>query len=123
LYLKLDLQKETYLMAKGNQIRQVIASLALLCALMLPTVIQISHIFQDHEKVVCTNQSTHFHNEVSDCQICDFNLTPLDYNIAEYPDLVLADIPLNVEKQFSPLLFHSFKITNTQLRAPPHFLS
>ncbi|WP_297798608.1 hypothetical protein [uncultured Eudoraea sp.] len=110
-------------MTKGNQIRHAVASLVLLCALMLPTVIQISHIFQGHESVICTNQSTHFHNDVSDCQICDFNFTPLDYDIVEYPDLVFADIPLKVEKQFSSLLFHSFKITNTQLRAPPHFLS
>jgi len=110
-------------MEKGNQIRQAIASLVLLCTLMLPTFIQISHIFQGHEDVVCTDQRTHFHKDVSDCQICDFNFTPLNYDIAEYPDLVLTDIPLKVEKQFSSILFHSFKITNTQLRAPPHFLS
>jgi hypothetical protein len=108
-------------MAKGSQIKHAITSLVLFCALMLPTVIQISHIFQDHDTVICNNQNTHIHNEVSNCQICDFNLTSLNYQIGEYPDLVLADIPQKVEKQFSSLLFHSFKITNTQLRAPPVF--
>ncbi|TLP74163.1 hypothetical protein [Maribacter sp. ACAM166] len=106
-----------------KQILNVIAALLLIAALMLPDVIQFSHIFQEHEHVVCNEQTTHIHTDVPDCKICHFHLASFNYELAEYVELLTPPVLEKIEIQFSSLLYHSFKNTNTRLRAPPHFLS
>lgn len=110
-------------MDTGKQIGKSIAALVLLCALMFPTALQFSHIFEGHEQIDCKEQSTHIHEYVADCQICDFHLASFNYDLVFYSEPVAPPIPFKVEKYFSFLLIDSFKKTNTQLRAPPHFLS
>lgn len=110
-------------MIKRKRVGQAIASIVLLWALMLPTAIQFSHIFKGHEHVDCKGQSTHIHEDVPDCQTCHFHLASFNYEIADYPELLDPALPISPENYFSCPLFHSFKVTNTQLRAPPHFLS
>lgn len=109
-------------MTIGKQLGQAIVSMLLLIVLMLPTAVQFSHVFEGHEHILCNKKSSHIHQDVPDCQICDFHLASFNYDVVDYPDLLLPNIPTKVEKSFSTLLFHSFKITNTQLRAPPYFL-
>jgi hypothetical protein len=104
-----------------KQLGKNIAALLLFVALMLPTAIQFFHIFEGHEHIACTEVSTHIHQDVPDCHICDFHLATFNYDIAEYPNLLLPKIPVKIKANFASLQFHSFKITNTQLRAPPIF--
>ncbi|MBJ7879938.1 hypothetical protein [Gelidibacter salicanalis] len=104
-----------------KQIGKNIVALLLFVALMLPTAIQFLHIFEGHEHISCTDQVTHLHNSDVKCEIGHYYLVSFNYDIAEYPELFLSAIPLKVEADFASLQFHSFKITNTQLRAPPVF--
>lgn len=106
-----------------KQIFHAIKALLLISALMLPDAIQVSHIFQGHEHNVVNDQDTRIHTQVTDCQICHFQLASFNYELAKYVELLIPPIPVKVEIQLSSLLFHSFKKTNTQLRAPPYFLS
>lgn len=100
-----------------------IGALLLISALTLPNVVQLSHIFQEHEHVVCHEQTTHVHAEVTDCQLCHFHLASFNYEVANYVEFLPLPIPEKGEVSYTSLLNHSFKNTNTQLRAPPYFLS
>ena len=44
-----------------NPIGKNIATVLLLLALVFPTAIQISHMVEGHDDVVCNDHSTHFH--------------------------------------------------------------
>ena len=102
-----------------KQLTKSIASLALLIALMLPTAVQFIHMFEGHEHIACSENKTHIHKSSTKCEICSFHLGSFNYDITEYPDLLVSEIPMNVKDTSTSLLFHSFKVTNTQLRAPP----
>lgn len=104
-----------------KQIGKNLASLLLLVALMLPTVVQFVHIFEDHEHFSCTEKHTHIHKSVTKCEICSFHLASFEYDIFEYPDLLVSEIPVKTLVNFTALQFHAFSIANTQLRAPPAF--
>ncbi len=102
-----------------KQLGKNIAALLLFAALMLPTAIQFSHIFEGHEHIACTEHKTHIHKTVVKCDICHFQVASFKYDIFEYPNLLLPKIPVTIEANFASLQLHSFNITNTQLRAPP----
>ncbi len=111
-------------MENKKQFYGIVTALVLIIALMLPAVVQFSHIFnQEHEHVVCKDKTTHVHNAIVKCDICHFQLTSFNYDVVQYPNFKSAIIPSTIEKRFSSLLFNSYKNTNTQLRAPPHNFS
>ena len=115
--MRFGFQKRT--MDYRKQIGKNILTLLLLVALMLPTAIQFFHMFEGHDHITCSEKITHIHKSITKCDICDFHLAASNYDIANYPDLLLPKIPVKIETNFTSLQFHSFKITNTQLRAPP----
>ena len=98
--------------------KNIIASL-LLMFLLLPTVFQFVSVFEDHEHVVCSEQQVHVHKSIVDCEICSFHFTPLNYNLAQHKSFEVLLISETTQENFTSLLFHSFKITNIQLRGPP----
>ncbi len=104
-----------------KQIGKNILALLLFTALMLPTTVQFFHMLEGHDHVACTEKSTHIHKTIHKCEICSFHFASFNYNVAEYPDLLLTKAPVKAEVNLDPLQLHSFKITNTQLRAPPIF--
>lgn len=108
-------------MGFSEQVGKKIVALLLFAALMLPSAIQFGHILDGHEHVVCAEQTAHIHKSVIKCEINSFHLASFKYDIAKYPDLVLPAIPVKLEVDINPLQFHSFKITNNPLRAPPVF--
>ena len=103
------------------QLGKNITALLLFVAVMLPSAVQLIHVFDGHEHVACTEHTTHIHQTVIKCDICSFHLTSYNYDIAQYPNLLVPEIPVKLEVNFASLKLHSFKITNTQLRAPPIF--
>lgn len=108
-------------MDSKKQLGKNIAALLLFAALMLPTAIEFIHMFEGHEHITCNDRTTHIHKSVLKCEICHFHLASFNYDITEYPNLLLPKIPVKIEANFTSLQFHSFKLTNTQLRAPPIF--
>lgn len=119
LLLRFSYQKKT--MDYKKQIGKNIVELLLFAALMLPTAVQFFHMFESHEHITCTETATHIHKSITKCEICSFHLASFNYDLAKYPDLLLPKIPVKVDVNFTSLQFHSFKITNTHLRAPPIF--
>ena len=106
MYLKYQLGKTT-------------ASVLLLLAFILPTAIQFSHMIEGHESDTCNLQISHIHKSEKNCETCDFQLTSISYDIAEYPDLLLTQISVKLSTDFTPLQFYYPRLTNKQLRAPP----
>ena len=104
-----------------KQIGKNIVALLLFAALMLPTAVQFFHTFEGHEHIACTETTTHIHKSITKCEICSFHLASFNYDLAKYPDLLVPKIPVEIDVNLSSLQFHSFQITNTQLRAPPIF--
>lgn len=104
-----------------RQIGNQVIALMLFTTLMLPTVVQSFHLFDVHKHASCNEQSTHFHESISKCELCAVHFTSINYDIAKYPNLLLPKIFVKVNVIFDALLLHSFKKSNTQLRAPPIF--
>jgi len=87
--------------------------------LMLPTAIQLFHISETHKHVTCTKKLIHVHKSFSECDLCDFHMSPLTYDIESYSGLMVPDIFVKLNIDFNSLQLSSYKITNTRLRAPP----
>ena len=104
--------------SKIQFVNNIIASL-LLIFLLLPTAFQFVTIFEKHEHIVCSEQQVHVHKFIIECEICSFHFTPLNYNLVHYNELEMLLIPETTQERTYSLLFHSFKITNIQLRGPP----
>lgn len=106
-------------MNQKKEIGKKIIALLLFIAVVLPISIQFIHLFEAHEHVVCTEQSTHIHQLDIECEICSYHLTSFDYSIAKYPDLTVLTSYAKVDVNHYSLQLSSFSVTNTQLRAPP----
>ena len=98
-----------------------ITALLLFVALMLPSAIQFIHMFEGHDHLACKEQTAHLHETVVKCNVFSIHLASFNYDIAEYPNLLLPKIYVEKKVNFAFLQFHSFSISNTQLRAPPIF--
>jgi len=103
---------------KKQFVKSIIASL-LLMFLLLPTAFHFVTIFEKHEHIVCSEQKVHVHKSIVECKICSFHFTPLNYNLVHHNELEILLIPETTQERTYSLLFHSFKITNIQLRGPP----
>lgn len=106
-----------------NQIMRKIVSFLLLAILFFPGTIQFAHAIEGHEHTTCQEVNKHYHEAITDCDICDFHFVPFTYDLYSYPEFVNSIIPAKVKKHFSPLTYTPFLKTNTQLRAPPYFLA
>ena len=104
--------------SKKQFVNNIIASF-LLMFLLLPIAFQFVTIFEKHEHIVCSEQQVHVHKSIVECEICSFHFTPLNYNLVHHNELEILLIPGTTQERAYSLLFHSFKITNTQLRGPP----
>lgn len=104
-----------------NQIGKIVAAIMLLLAIMLPTAVQFGHLIEGHDSIACSDKSTHFHKSEKTCEICDFQITSLNYDIAKYPNSILLQVYAHVNSTLDPLHLHYSTLTNKQLRAPPEF--
>tara|TARA_B110000967_G_C18726406_1_gene480340 strand:+ start:606 stop:935 length:330 start_codon:yes stop_codon:yes gene_type:complete len=104
-----------------NKLGKIFAAVLLLLALLFPTAIQVSHMVEGHEDVACNDHSTHFHKSEKTCEICVFHISLISYDIAKYPDLILAQISVKVSTNYTPTQLYFSTLTNNQLRGPPIF--
>lgn len=103
----------------NKQLGKNISAFVLLAALLLPTAVQFASTFEPHDHFVCAEKKTHFHQSIVECETCTFNYSPFQYSITFFKDTEVFLTPETFKISFGSLLFHSFNITNTQLRAPP----
>ncbi len=109
-----------------NKLREHIlikfAIVFLVAALVLPSIVKLSHAFANHEHSVCTSDSAHHFHEINlDCEFYKFKKTGESYISQVYigsepflgiqPDIVFYYTFLNSHQQ-----------TSITLRGPPHIL-
>ena len=108
-------------MGLNKQFGKHIAAFVLVLALMLPSAVQLFHVLEGHEHVACNDHKIHVHATKEKCEICSFHFTSFHFEAVKILDLLVQKQFVERTIDFTSLLFHSFKITNAQLRAPPVF--
>lgn len=98
------------------------SALLFIIILLLPTIVQFAHVFEEHEQTNCNEITTHFHEHELECSICDFNLNQ-NYSF------VIQEFQFNnfsFKNRFT-LELYNFKYYHQQLsyslRGPPELLS
>lgn len=88
-------------------------------ALLLPSVINISHMFAHEKKAVCDNSSdTHLHKKAIDCELCKLHATPFfSFEIQNFNLLQ----PFVINRKFSNfyLFLNDYQKLSFELRGPP----
>ena len=87
--------------------------------LVIPLIVKLNHVFENHEHEVCTNsQTTHLHKLDLDCEFYKFKLQTQTYeNEYVYRLHTNSDIQKPVVVPFSNC--HPTIITSFHLRGPP----
>jgi Na+-transporting NADH:ubiquinone oxidoreductase subunit NqrB len=106
-------------MKRTVSIRKKMAANLLFVILMFPTIFNFIHHFGDHQHIECSENKSHIHQSIANCDICDFNLLTFNYDVNNTLELQKVEIIKKANTIFGSLKFHSFTITNKQLRAPP----
>ncbi|PKA84067.1 hypothetical protein ATE92_2237 [Ulvibacter sp. MAR_2010_11] len=104
-----------------HSIFTIIASVVLTIGLLLPSVIQFTHIFENHHHTVCTDYTVHLHEKITECPICDFHLSTFSFNPLD--NSFVAEVKQN--ERTETLYFFSAKLIPLQhpdSRGPPLFL-
>ncbi|HBR54099.1 MAG TPA: hypothetical protein DEA82_07890 [Flavobacteriaceae bacterium] len=94
------------------------AAYLLLTAVVLPSVVQFSHIFEAHEHVFCGDVSTHLHEEQFDCDLTKFITPVFQIDEADSEILVLASEYASLKQNYTPV-FSSRLSQSNYLRGPP----
>lgn len=110
-------------MNSENHIPKLLGVIALVFALMLPTCVEFSHLFENHEHEVCFEQTTHLHKDAPECHSCDFYSSSFQYLLPENYVNTLVLPTQSIKVTVSVVALFSKKITLKQLRAPPSILS
>lgn len=109
-------------MKKRKHIGKTIVSILLFLVFILPTIVQFSHHYEEHDRPQCNEKKTHIHKGELKCQICDFHLSSFNYDVLTFSDFIIPNIPSEVEKHFASSILKPFKKSNNPLRAPPYLL-
>tara|TARA_B110000238_G_scaffold177576_1_gene199566 strand:- start:2730 stop:3062 length:333 start_codon:yes stop_codon:yes gene_type:complete len=110
-------------MKTENNFLRFFGAIALVFVLMLPASVQFSHLFEGHEHEICTEQTTHLHEDAPECYGCDFYSTGFQYTLPENYVNTFVLIPQNIKTTILVDTLFSKKLTSKQLRAPPTVLS
>ena len=97
-----------------------IAFLSLL-VLLIPSVIQFEHVFENHEHTICTaTDDHHFHEQELDCSLLHYQLQVFSYTTASNH----AVIPLHFYKTTyneQPQVLSVVYTDKKNTRGPPYF--
>jgi len=108
-------------MNKTNSISKITASIALTVIILFPLVTQFFHALEDHQHIICTDNSTHLHKSKTDCNICDFNYIPFIYKpLPAIANKTLIEFKVKNTNPYSYLYFSNFNLLKT-LRGPPTY--
>lgn len=98
-----------------------ISALMLIVALMLPTVVKLLHVCEDHAHITRNDQSTQIHKTVTKCDTCSFHLASFSSDRTDFSELIAPSIHAKLKVNFASQQYCFFINTNTRLRAPPVF--
>lgn len=88
--------------------------------ILLPTIVQLFHIFEKHEQSNCNELTTHIHEQEIDCSICDFKISTFNYSIVNHQEYYTVMHNLEYADFYKSKKHNSIKLTFS-LRGPPLF--
>ncbi|WP_299104644.1 hypothetical protein [uncultured Tenacibaculum sp.] len=101
-----------------TSLKKYIALLSIF-VLLIPSVIQIAHAFEEHEHIVCTSKyDQHFHQDDADCAEMHYQLKVFNHTFSTDYDLVSLDnfkSRFNLKPQFNSVSH----VVKRLPRAPP----
>lgn len=79
-------------MKQQQHIAFKIAAIVLLLAVLMPSAVKFTHIFENHKHEVCTDYSTkHMHEINLECEFFKFKLNTQYYTILEDTKIIILD--------------------------------
>ena len=106
-------------MFKQDNSKYYVITYLLVVSLLLPSMVQFTHIFEDHEHNFCGNVSTHLHEEQFDCDLTKIFAPLAQFELNQYTELIDFQIPTLInytyEQPFARQLSQSYEV-----RGPPH---
>jgi len=103
-----------------NQILLRSITTVLFIALLLPNALQFGHLFESHEHIECSELTSHLHEKVTDCSLCDVVISSNDFHFDNFTYPLFAS-----EGDVLPPQYTSEAIPNSSslyfLRGPPSY--
>ncbi|QNJ98645.1 hypothetical protein [Constantimarinum furrinae] len=105
-------------MTQNEKINKLFITFFLIGILLFPSAVQVIHSVEGHEHNVCSDFSTHVHENKTDCELCHFHYAPFEYRFSAITEGVeiFTITALDSNYQF---LSGNFTAPNTPLRGPP----
>ena len=103
-----------------NNIANTLFGILFSLAILFPSIVKITHLFEDHEHIACTEIKQHIHEKKFDCEINDFQSNSFEshpftyFNIAT--PIVYSIVITPCFSSFSSEKKHAFL-----LRGPPFY--
>jgi len=105
-------QQEQYFLLKY-------VAVVLLLAILLPSAVKFTHVFEDHKHEVCTDYSTnHMHEIDLECEFFKFKLNTQYYTLLENFDLIIEDNFFKIKDTYYNFQFN-YQQLSYSLRGPP----
>ena len=87
-------------------------------AILFPSIVQFTHLFEAHDNMACAETVQHIHEKKIECEIHNFQIAPFNfYTFGGLNTLIITSY--SVENEQVTSLFHSEKTHDFLLRAPP----
>lgn len=67
-----------------THIYQRIAAIVFLALLLFPIGLKASHVFNNHEHLICHDIESHLHQSQLECSICDFHFSNFNFTPASF---------------------------------------
>lgn len=101
-----------------NNIASILFGILFSLAILFPSFVKVTHLFEDHEHIACAETKQHIHEKKIDCEINDFQINSFDSPAFEYSSLAISIFyTTEVDHYFSS--FSSEKKHSFLLRGPP----
>ncbi len=98
------------------------SALLFIIIMLLPTIIQFTHVFEEHEQTDCNVVTTHIHKHELECSTCDFNLNQNYYSSnQDYQDTFITYQKKVCYKLYNFKYYHQH--LSYSLRGPPELLT
>ncbi|MAZ72834.1 MAG: hypothetical protein CMC70_06775 [Flavobacteriaceae bacterium] len=93
----------------------------LVLAVVLPSIVQFAHIFENHEHTFCGTVETHLHEQKLDCELDHFQVITYNFIPQQAYTSVLPEENFSVTIRTATAVYTSLKQTHS-LRGPPAVL-
>ncbi|MGY8932785.1 MAG: hypothetical protein ACKVIM_01305 [Flavobacteriales bacterium] len=97
-----------------------ISVLLLIIIMLLPTVVQFTHVFKEHEQTNCKVLTSHIHEQEVGCSICDFHSSSFNYSFTNLKEIINTNNPITYADYYRSKKHNAIKLLYS-LRGPPLF--